>query len=83
MYSPIACHLHDYIEIACMKHLKIMIQTKNKQTITAKGITTHTRPDKTEWLEYEQDNGRDFIRLDEITSITALEKNAPFGTVLF
>jgi Rho-binding antiterminator len=83
MYKPISCHLHDYLEIACMKHLQIAIQTKDKKTIEAEAITTHTRPDKTEWLEYKQEGNIGFIRLDEINAITALDKNAPFATIQF
>lgn len=69
-YQPIRCELHDYLEIACMRGYLVDIELLDGRQLQAKAITTHTTPDRSEWLEVTQDQTRQKIRLDQIHAIT-------------
>jgi len=81
-YTPIQCHLYDYIEIACLHHYTLNIDLLDGDQITAKAMTTGVH-EKEEFLvvETQENNIKQEIRLDKINKITALDKNAEFKTV--
>lgn len=81
-YTPIQCHLYDYIEIACLHHYTLKIHFVNGEQIIAKAITTRIR-DKEEFLVVETHENKieKEIRLDKVNKITALDDNTEFETV--
>ena len=48
--TPIACDLHDHIEVACLYRYELEIHLQDGTTVTGRGLTTRTRSDKTEHL---------------------------------
>ena len=86
-YSPIQCQLYDYIEIACMRHYRLDIKLTRGETITGKAVTTRIK-DKQEFIvitvedDSEENRTEQEIRLDLVKSITALNENAEFTTVV-
>lgn len=80
-YSPIQCQLYDYIEIACMRHYQLDIELTSAETISGKAITTKIK-DKQEFIVIETENNeKQEIRLDLVTSIEPQDENAEFSRV--
>ncbi|MGK9003459.1 Rho-binding antiterminator [Citrobacter europaeus] len=82
-YHPIDCDLHDYLEIACMYHYLLRIELTDSTCFDAKALTTCTTADKEEFLLVELHENEQKIRLDCLSSITALTPGASFSTVKF
>lgn len=84
-YSPIQCQLYDYIEIACMRHYRLDIELTSGETLSGKALTTRIK-DKQEFIVISADSEKNHeeqeIRLDLVKSITALDDNAEFKTVV-
>lgn len=80
-YQPIQCQLYDYVEIACLHGLNLDLELTSNKTITGKALTTRIK-DKQEFIVIETKDGDHEIRLDTVKSITALNKNAEFSTVI-
>lgn len=93
-YTPIQCQLYDYIEIACLRHYKLLIKLLDGSELQGRAETTKIE-NKQEFMiisveanqDQEESNTKDnrkgntSIRLDKIKSITALDQNAEFKTV--
>ncbi|OZG70229.1 transcriptional antiterminator [Hahella sp. CCB-MM4] len=77
-YKPITCDRHDFLEIACLYHYDITIETIDEQRIRGQAVTTRTLADKTEWLVYKCDDSTRQIHLDRIKAITPLAPMARF-----
>lgn len=80
-YLPIACDIHDYLEIACLRNYHLRIELGDGSSLRGRALATETRADKSEWLQLD-DRGRRFsVRLDQIMAFTPLESNAEFGRI--
>ncbi len=77
-YKPISCDRHDFLEIACLFHYDITIETDDGNEIRGQAITTKTLADKTEWLVFAGEGRAREIRLDQIKAITPLATKAKF-----
>lgn len=80
-YQPIHCNLYDCFEIACLYHYTLKIKLLDGETMM--GVAQNMRiKNKQEFLliRTEDDKLQEF-RLDNIKSITAIDKNAEFNTV--
>ena len=77
------CDLHDYIEIACMHHLKIDLSFVDGNHII--GIAHDTRYNKNheECIQLLIDEHPHAVVLDTILSMTAITKNPHFDTITF
>lgn len=42
-YRPIACDLHDYLEIACLYRYRLLLELEDGVRFEAEARTTHTR----------------------------------------
>lgn len=42
-YHPIACDLHDYLEIACLYRYRLLLELEDGVRFEAEARTTHTR----------------------------------------
>ncbi len=82
-YQPIACDLHDYLEIACMQQYRLRIELCDGSHLEAQALTTETTADKEEFLIVEHAAGTTHLRLDQILAITPLNEDARFGRVRF
>ena len=81
-YRPMNCDLHDYLEIACMRRYRLVIELKDGAQLKAKALTTRTSSNKEEFLVVVTADGQQEIRLDQLLAITPLDANAQFGRVL-
>ena len=79
-YQPIACHLFDYIEIACIRHYTLSIKLISGEKVIAKAMNTLIK-NKQEFLVLERDSSKIKIRLDTIKSLEPMEKEADFGPI--
>ncbi len=77
-YVPIACALHDYLEIACTVKLNVAIEHDDGRIIEGIAINVFSQ-DQAEWMVLER-NGEQHapLRLDQIRSIRALQPNPHF-----
>ena len=81
-YQPMNCDLHDYLEIACMRRYRLVIELKDGAQLKAKALTTRTSSNKEEFLVVETADGQQEIRLDQLLAITPLDADAQFPRVL-
>ena len=79
-YQPIACHIYDYLEIACMRGYTLDIVLQTGETLSGIAKNTLIR-DKKEYLLVQMGQQLEGVRLDKIDSITPLDKKADFKTI--
>lgn len=79
-YQPIQCHIHDTLEIACMRGYTLDIELVSGETL--RGIAKTTKSvNKEEFLVVETAQGSSEPRLDKIKRILVLNDNAEFKTI--
>ncbi len=79
----ISCHLHDYLEIACMYRYRVRVEVKQGQALEGLALDTYTRADKQEYLVLETAAGRQEIPYEYLTSLEALDPNPHFERIEF
>lgn len=79
----ISCHLHDYIEIACLYGFEVRLLLKDGSSCEGQAITTETSSDKIEWFILHQQNGDLRIQYEDIKTMQALTRNPHFDRVDF
>ena len=80
----LACDQHDFIEIACMYHLKVVLQLKTGAIVTgiAHNISLNNRRD--ECLQIIKSNKiQENVLLTDISSMSAKTINPHFEVVNF
>jgi Rho-binding antiterminator len=82
-YQLIDCDLHDHLEIACLYSWVLKIELDDGKVITAKSVTTLTRPGDGEFLILDDGGDRVSIRLDYIHAITHLDNNKLIHRIVF
>ena len=75
----ISCHIHDYIEIACLYGYQIKLELNDGSYVQGKALTTLTTQDKRELLKLECTE----VDLEQIRVMTALTDNPHFSSVQF
>jgi Rho-binding antiterminator len=80
-YQPIACELHDYVEIACLHGYRLLIELEDGNALKAKAVTTRAT-DGEEFLVIDGNQTPGEIRLDRLAAITPLDNGAVFGRVV-
>jgi len=82
-YQPIACHKHDYLEIACLKAYRLELLLISGERIKGVAKTTSSQ-NQQEFLLFETNsNSEQMIRLDHIKVLSVLNNNADFQTIQF
>lgn len=82
-YEPIACDLHDHLEIACQQRYRLRIELTDGSTLEAQALDTTTTASKEEFLVVVEASGQEQrLRLDRLRAITPLDVNARFGRVV-
>ncbi|AWH18185.1 transcriptional antiterminator [Stenotrophomonas sp. ZAC14D2_NAIMI4_7] len=71
-YRPIACDLHDVLEIACLHRALLQVELTEGRTFVARARTTVSTADKEEFLLLDADDGEQCIRLDHLLAVTTL-----------
>lgn len=89
--TPIACDLHDYVEIACMYGYRIQVlclyeisvegRALTTRTLTRQTLNTRRAAEKIEYLVIDAGGHTAEVALHEIITITAITQN-PYFSVL-
>ena len=83
MTRIIDCHIHDYIEIACLYGFQVNLEFVDQPSIQGRAKTTETSIDKREWLILETEHQSEKIDLSTIKSMRALTQNPHFDKIEF
>ena len=83
MTRIIDCHIHDYIEVACLYGFKVNLEFVDKPSIQGRAKTTETSVDKREWLILETHDQSEKVDLSTIKSMQAITPNPHFDKVEF
>lgn len=78
----LACHLYDYLEIACMFHYQVQVKLKSKDMVLGQALDIKTIDGK-ESLIVKTQQGKQHIPLRQLTLLTVLTTNAKFEKVDF
>jgi len=81
-YRPISCDLHDHLEIACLRRLRLQVELTDGTLVEGRALTTVSTPAKEEFLRLESADGLRDLRLDQLHAITALDDESRFGRVV-
>lgn len=82
-YEPIACDLHDHLEIACQHRYRLHIELTDGSTLDVRALDTVTTASKEEFLLVADAPGQEQrLRLDRLRAITPLDTDARFGRVV-
>lgn len=81
-YRPISCDLHDHLEIACLRRLRLQVELTDGTQVEGRALTTMSTPAKEEFLRLESADGVQDLRLDQLHAITALDDESGFGRVV-
>lgn len=82
-YRPLACDLHDYLEIACLHRYWLRIELNDGEPFEAEAVTTETDSSQAEFLVVQVEGARHRLRLDRLRAITPGNAGARFGRVAF
>lgn len=81
MTKPIACDLHDYLEIACLYQYRVKLELKDNRVLEGKAIDIVTTNGQ-EYLVVENADQHK-IDLNHLLKLKVLTPNAKFGEVRF
>ena len=83
--KPIACELHDYIEIACMYRYPVLLILDSGEEIKGIATDTSTKKDKTEYLVLLDEKSKEKIEIEltKLIKMKSLIKNPHFNEVNF
>jgi len=82
MNPPIACHLHDYIEIACLYNLEIELELTDGKHLRGRAMTTKTL-NREELLLMRSNEKEITISLNQLKRMKALQTNPYFTEIDF
>ena len=78
-----SCHLHDYIEIACLYGFEICLRLKSQNIVQGNAMTTKIMPDKTEYLFLVVNDQSLQVELNDILTMQAITQNPHFDLIEF
>ena len=80
----LACDKHDYIEIACMYHFKVVLKLKAGGEITGHALDTVLNSNREECIQIINHNQLpELIILSEVSTMHSVTKNLHFDCVKF
>jgi Rho-binding antiterminator len=79
----ISCHLHDFIEIACMYRYRVRLTLRDGSTLSGIAQDTAVESNQREVLKLETANGMVKIDQDDLESMQAVDSNPHFSSVDF
>lgn len=79
----ISCHLHDYIEIACMYHFPVTLQLDDGREVIGVARDTGIDDDKRECLRLDNHGDLISVVLDQLVSLKANVTNPHFDFIRF
>lgn len=81
-YRPLSCDLHDHLEIACLRRLRLRVELADGTQVEGRALTTVSTAAKEEYLRLECTDGVRDLRLDQLHAISALDDGSSFGRVV-
>lgn len=81
--QPLACHLHDYLEVACLFGYRVRLTLRDGSTVEGMAETTLTLPGSLEVLRLDVDGQPRELPLCELVSLRVLTEAARFELVHF
>lgn len=83
--ATIDCNLHDYIEVACLYKIEVILTLTNGNKLLGIPMTTRSIKVGGEFLEFNEKalNRHTTINLLSIKSMKAISPNVHFDEVLF
>ena len=83
--KPIACELHDYIEIACVYRYPVLLVLDSGEEVKGIATDTSTKKDKTEYLVLLDEESKEKIEIEltKLVKMNPLIKNPHFNEVNF
>ncbi|MCQ8179706.1 Rho-binding antiterminator [Methylomonas sp. SURF-1] len=79
MTQPIACNLHDYLEIACIYGYRVKLTLTDGSVVAGKAVDTVTTADKREYLQLDTER----VETNRLAKLEVLTPGAKFKEVLF
>lgn len=79
MTQPIACNLHDYLEIACLYGYRVKLTLKDGRILEGRAIDTLTSADKREFLALDSEQ----VETNQLKKMEVLTPGAKFREILF
>ncbi|MEM1437809.1 MAG: Rho-binding antiterminator [Pseudomonadota bacterium] len=79
--TPIACDLHDHIEVACLYRYELEVHLADGTVVTGRALTTQTRRDKTEHLILGTNEDSRPVPLHDIRRIDVTTPGARFTSL--
>lgn len=77
------CHIHDYVEIACMYRIAVRLTMKSGELEEGVAYDVVRNIEKQECLLLKQGDHDNNIILEEVQSMQALTNNSHFSLVEF
>ena len=77
----IKCDVHDYVEIACLYKIEVLLTLLSGEEITGVASTTSINSDKQELLVIIQGDDTKAVVLETIKNMQALTSNPHFSSV--
>ena len=83
MKKILPCHLHDFIEIACLYGFEIQLRLKNNDVVQGNALTTNIASNKTEYLMVLVSDQNVRVDLTDIKFMRAVTRNPHFDLIEF
>jgi len=83
MTRIIDCHIHDYIEIACLYGFLVELELVDQTSVQGRAKTTETSTDKREWLILGTEGESEKVDLSTIKTMRAHTQNPHFDKIEF
>ncbi|TDP75157.1 Rof transcriptional antiterminator [Bradymonas sediminis] len=79
----ISCHLHDYIEVACLFGYAVNLTLKTQESVEGRVKDIVSDAEKREYVLLETDSGDEQIELTSLARMQVLTPGARFSDVVF
>jgi Rho-binding antiterminator len=83
MREVLSCHLHDYVEIACLYGFEVSLQLSNQKTVQGKAMTTKITLNKSEHLLVLVNGQTVEVDTADILTMKAVSQNPHFDLIEF
>lgn len=79
----ISCAQHDYVEIACLYKLPVILTLRSGEELAGVAMDTVSNQDRAECLKLKTGRDEQLVVLDQILRMVAAEPNPYFAKVDF
>jgi Rho-binding antiterminator len=83
MRKILSCHLHDYVEIACLYGFEVCLQLTSHKTLRGKAMTTKIMSNRPEYLLVLVSDQTVEVDTADILTMKAITRNPHFDLIEF